>query len=280
MTATALPASDVCIRPVEDEPLAHFLPGTSVLHMSDDVAAALADGEVAPADVIDAARRGRCASVAVPSVVAARASSRSPSGVISRRLHATVDLAHGAGLRCITLADGASPDVDGVADIAQRCDAVIVETGGALLPWVEALVADDDVWVEVLAHLTPDRNDGDASIHDLSSWVMGHLGPELPVHFAGLPDAPVPSSSLRRARSIGLGDGLHYVYTSPLDDRSSGTTLCPGCGERLIERHGTCVTAYRLTATGRCHACGAVVAGCFDRSPSGRAAVLLAPTTG
>ncbi len=96
--------------------------------------------------------------------------------------------------------------------------------------WVEGLVTESPVWVEVLACLVPGMNDGDASIHDLSSWVLGHLGADTPVHFASDAEddrGELPASSLRRARSIGLGDGLNYVYTAPSTTPSRARRSAP-----------------------------------------------------
>lgn len=256
---------DIRVSPVESEPLAHFLPGTSVLHIGPATASFLADGSCRAADVVEAAQHLRCSSIDV-------------SGGVDHGapvLTELIEVVRSARLRSIAVVpSGATPSLEAVV----QCDAVVVEMSTTAPGWVQQLVDDDGAWVEILARLSPDHNDGDASIHQLTSWVASHLGTEIPVHFAAVPRTPMPHASLRRARSIGLGDGLHYVYTAPLDDRSSGTTLCPGCGEHLVERTALGVTAYRLTATGRCHACGTCIVGRFNGGSAGRAvAVALAP---
>jgi pyruvate formate lyase activating enzyme len=260
VTATATRLLDLRIVPIEVEPLAHLLPGSSVLHLGADTAAALASGVQSPAEVVEAAHRFHCASVAV-----VRSGCAMPPVEV-------LDAVHAAGLRCIAIVD-ADHESPAPVELLRRCDAVLVETSRDLPPWLDVLV-EDLVWVEVLARLSADHNDGDASIHALSSRLVEQFGPDVPVHFAAVADHPVPVASLRRARSIGLGDGLHYVYASPVDDPASGITLCPGCGEHLIERNGAFVSAYRLTPKGRCHACGTWIAGRFDSGPSGRAAAV------
>lgn len=262
MTAAATPLLDLRVHPVEAEPFAHFLPGSSVLHLGAAMAAALADGSQGVAEVLATARQLRCASIAVPHDTPAH---------VATHLGDTVGEARRNGVRCISFTDGQSGTS---LEMLRQCDAVLVETTGALPVWLEDFIDDDWAWVEIVARLSPDGNDDDGSIHDLSSWVVNHLGPEVPLHFASTAGSSLPHSSLRRARSIGLGDGLHYVYTAPLDRGSSGITLCPGCGEHLIERNGVGVTAYRLTRRSRCHACGTWIPGHFDGAPKGRAAAI------
>lgn len=271
---------DLRVEPIETEPLAHFLPGSSVLHLGTELVARLATAEVSAASVIQAARASRCASVIVPHHMA------DPLTEVVAELF---DDVRRAGLRWIAVADAHEMHPSSLA-LVSRCDAAVVRIDpdvrtarGLVSDWVETLVTDSPVWVELLACLVPGMNDGDASIHDLSSWVADNLGPEMPVHFGGGTQhchstQVVPSSSLRRARSIGLGDGLNYVYTSPTLDRSSGTTLCPGCGEHVIEREGHLLAAYRLTAKGRCHACATPIAGCFDGGWRGPEAISLSDT--
>lgn len=262
MTTAVAPLLDLRVNPVEAEPFAHFLPGSSVLHIGASVAAALADGSHAVADVVGTAEQMRCASIAVPHDTPAH---------VASNLGDTVGEARRRGVRCISFADGHS---GASLEMLRQCDAVLVETTGALPVWLEDFIDDDWAWVEIVARLSPDGNDDDGSIHDLSSWVVNHLGPEVPVHFASTTGSSLPQSSLRRARSIGLGDGLHYVYTAPLDLGSSSITLCPGCGEHLIERSGMGVTAYRLTRRSRCHACGTWIPGRFEGVPKGRTAAV------
>lgn len=259
-------APGITVAQVESLPLAHFLPGTSVLHLGSAVPDA--------GTVVQTARARRCASVLVPHDMA------SP---LTEDVANLFDEVRHAGLKWVAVADAHVMHESSLA-LLERCDAVVVRIDpdvrtarGLVADWVEPLVNETSVWVEILASLVPGMNDGDASIHDLSSWVLGHLGPDMPVHFGGeAGDDGLPLSTLRRARSIGLGDGLHYVYTSPAADNSAGTTLCPGCGERVIERQGNLLAAYRLTTRGRCHACATPVSGCFEGGWKGPAAISLA----
>jgi pyruvate formate lyase activating enzyme len=46
-----------------------------------------------------------------------------------------------------------------------------------------------------------------------------------------------------------------------------GSTYCHGCGARLIGRDWYEITAWTLTADGRCQSCGTPCAGVFDGRP-------------
>lgn len=275
-TAERSTAQEIRVLPVEAIPLAHFLPGSSVLHLGHPLVALAAAGQLESSMIVQAARSSRCSSVIVPHDMAEP---------LTEPVASLFDDVRRAGLRWIAIADADVMHESSLA-LVSRCDAAIVRINpdvrtarGMVSDWVESLVVDSPVWVEILACLVPGMNDGDASIHDLASWTLGHLGADMPLHFgaAGCDDpADLPESTLRRARSIALGDGLNYVYTSPASDRLAGTTLCPGCGERVIERQGTLLAAYRLTAKGRCHACATPVAGIFDGGWKGPAAISLA----
>src|SRR5207253_6619091 len=75
---------------------------------------------------------------------------------------------------------------------------------------------------------------------------------------------PTPPSTLARARTIALDEGLRYVYTGNVHDSEGGTTFCPGCGAALIVRDWYRILSYRLGADGRCPDCGASVPGKFE----------------
>jgi pyruvate formate lyase activating enzyme len=110
----------------------------------------------------------------------------------------------------------------------------------------------------------------------MTRWIAQHLGPDVPLHFTAFhPDykmtdvAPTPPSTLTRARSIALGNGLNYVYTGNVHDRDGGTTRCPNCGVALIERDWYKILAYRLDPHGCCGECGTAIAGRFEEGFTG-----------
>jgi len=54
------------------------------------------------------------------------------------------------------------------------------------------------------------------------------------------------------------------VYTGNVHDPAGQTTHCQGCGAALIGRDGYDITAWNLSAAGKCGACGAPCHGVFE----------------
>ena len=117
-------------------------------------------------------------------------------------------------------------------------------------------------------------NDIDELVDHACARFADRLGPEVPPHFTAFhPDdkmmgvAPTPPATLTRARTIGLGNGRHHVYTGNVHDVEGGTTFCPGCHAALVRRDWSVVLSCRIDtqggARGICPHCGFAVAGHF-----------------
>ena len=101
---------------------------------------------------------------------------------------------------------------------------------------------------------------------------MKELGADVPLHFTAFhPDYKMtdveatPATTLRRARSIALAEGLRYVYTGNVHDESGGSTYCPSCGEALIVRDWYDIRGYHVTDAGACGHCGVRIPGRFQK---------------
>lgn len=121
------------------------------------------------------------------------------------------------------------------------------------------------VWPEVTTLVIPGINDEPAELREAARSVAQELGVETPRHisrfFPGYQILDVPQTSmvtLRRAREIGLEEGLHYVYIGNLREEES--TYCSECRQLLIVRSGFNVMR-NLVRDGRCPECGARMAG-------------------
>jgi pyruvate formate lyase activating enzyme len=143
-----------------------------------------------------------------------------------------------------------------------------------VLETLEYLQQETDAWFEITTLLIPGHNDSDAELDELTSWVAGHLGPDVPLHFTAfhpdfkMLDTPrTPPATLTRAREWGVRNGLRYVYTGNVHDRAGSSTWCPGCGALLIERDWYQLGRWGLTDDGCCTACGWQVPGRFDGPP-------------
>jgi pyruvate formate lyase activating enzyme len=101
--------------------------------------------------------------------------------------------------------------------------------------------------------------------------VIEHLGPDVPLHFTAFhPDwkmmgtPPTPPATPHMARRIAMEAGIRYVYTGNIHDPAGQTTYCHACGAVLIGRDWYDLTAWKLSAEGRCVECGTPCAGVFD----------------
>lgn len=123
------------------------------------------------------------------------------------------------------------------------------------------------VWIELTTLVIPDVNDGDKCLENIARRIVSELGPETPWHLSRYYPAyqfaapPTPVTTLERAREIGLGAGLRYVYVGNVPGHAGEHTICPSCGTRLIERAALRVLHCEVTPAGRCPYCGQEIAG-------------------
>ena len=135
-----------------------------------------------------------------------------------------------------------------------------------VLDMLEWLKNETNVWFEITNLIIPTLNDGAREIHELSEWVLEHLGPDVPLHFTAFhPDfklrdkPPTPPETLHAARRIALETGLHYVYEGNIL-HGAGETICPKCGVVLLRRSWHTVATNRLQ-NGACFSCGTTIPG-------------------
>jgi pyruvate formate lyase activating enzyme len=121
--------------------------------------------------------------------------------------------------------------------------------------------------LELVNLVVPTLNDAEGDLKEMSKWIAGELGPDVPVHFTRFhPDyrlqnlPPTPVETLERARAIAMDQGLHYAYVGNVPGHPGNSTYCPACGELVIGRKGFIITDNRLD-DGRCSACDAPIAG-------------------
>jgi pyruvate formate lyase activating enzyme len=78
---------------------------------------------------------------------------------------------------------------------------------------------------------------------------------------------PTPLSTLYRARSTALRNGLHHAYVGNVFAPGESSTYCHQCGVTLIGREWFDVTTWNLTDDGHCRSCGAQCSGVFEGQP-------------
>lgn len=140
--------------------------------------------------------------------------------------------------------------------------------GAHLKPVLETiqLMKELCIWVEVTTLIIPGLNDGEQELGDIARFVKS-VGAEVPWHVTqfypaykmlGLPSTP--EATLRRAREIGLAEGLRYVYKGNVLSEEGTNTYCYGCGAIVIERSGLSFIRNHLR-DGKCPRCGTAVNG-------------------
>ncbi len=289
-------SSGYCIDPIEKKPLNHFLPGTPVLSFGTagcnlackfcqnwDISKSrefdtLAD-EAMPETIARAARELKCRSVAF--------TYNDP--VIFHEY--AIDVARACreeGIKTVAVTAGyVCPEPR--EEFYRHMDAANVDlkafterfykkiTGSHLRPVLETLEYikhHTRVWLETTTLLIPGENDSDEELDEMTRWVVGHLGPDVPMHFTAFhPDwkmmnvPPTPFETLVRARDIAKGNGVRYAYTGNVHDLEGESTYCHHCGQRVIGRDWYVLSEWHLDAQGRCEYCGTPCAGVFEATP-------------
>jgi len=138
-----------------------------------------------------------------------------------------------------------------------------------VLDALEWLKRETNVWFEITNLMIPSLNDDAGETRRLAEWIIGHLGPDVPLHFTAFhPDfklrdkPPTPPETLHRARAIAREVGLRYVYEGNIRSGSQNT-VCPRCATTLLRRSWHDVIENRLRQ-GACPDCGQVIPGRWE----------------
>lgn len=289
-------SSGFCIDPVEKKPLNHFMPGTPVLSFGTagcnlackfcqnwDVSKSrqmdkLAD-EASPEKLAEVAQLNGCKSIAFTYNDPVIFLEYAVDAALAARDKHIKSIAVTAGYVC--------PEPR--ATFFEHMDAVNVDLkafserfyhnicGGHLEPVLETLKYlknETSVWLEITTLLIPGENDSREELEAMTQWIAENLGPDVPLHFSAFhPDYKMldhpntPTETLSRARDIAISAGLHYVYTGNVHDSAGGSTYCPNCEARLIERDWYQLGEWKLDSQSCCKNCGTWIAGVFEEAP-------------
>ncbi|MCP4134455.1 MAG: AmmeMemoRadiSam system radical SAM enzyme [bacterium] len=127
----------------------------------------------------------------------------------------------------------------------------------------------DKTWFEIVNLLVPGLNDSKRSISAMTRWIKKDIGTDVPIHFTrfepnyklkNLP--PTPAKTLEQAYAIAKKNGLKYVYLGNLPGHDAGSTYCPKCGTKVIERFNFKVIESKLN-NGKCP-CGYTLPGHWE----------------
>ncbi|MFA5141157.1 MAG: AmmeMemoRadiSam system radical SAM enzyme [Elusimicrobiota bacterium] len=281
--------SSIAVDPIEKKPLNHFLPRTTIFSIATAGCnlhckfcqnwqlsqRSGAEMEVRyraePEQIVAAARQAGCPSIAY---------TYSEPLVFYEYTHDTAALAREKGLKNVLVTAGyinPAPLRKLLRFIdASNTDLKYFDDGlyqrysdGRLKPVLDGLVIQREmgVWLEVTNLVVPTVNDDISTIRRMAKWMVGHLGPDTPLHFSrffpmyelrNLP--PTPEETLLKARQAAMDAGLRFVYIGNLHGHEAESTLCPKCAKVLVRRIGYLVPEMRIK-DGRCEYCGTVIPG-------------------
>jgi pyruvate formate lyase activating enzyme len=197
-----------------------------------------------------------------------------------------IDIAHEArkqGLRSVLISCGIMNETP-LKELCEVLDGIKIDLkgydegfyrnvcGAELKPVLRSIkqVAKSRAHLEIVNLVVPTLNDSEKMLHGLIDWILGEVGPDVPVHFTRFhPDyqlknlPPTPVETLERARETAMGSGMHYVYVGNVPDHPGNHTYCPSCGKAVIKRSGFFVVETHLN-NGRCGFCGARIAGVWS----------------
>ncbi len=289
-------SSGFCLDPIEKKPLNHFYPGSAVLSFG-TAGCNLTCKYCQNWDMSKSRKMDTLAAAASAqqlASVARQTNSRSIAYTYNDPvifLEYAVDVAAACrqqGIKNVAVTAGYI-DPEPRVEFFKAMDAANVDLkgftdefyfklcGGHLEPVLETLEYikhETDCWLELTTLLIPGANDSEQELHDMTSWVVEKLGPDVPMHFTAFhPDwkmmdtESTPISSLKRAREIAMQNGVHYAYTGNVHDAASASTWCHVCGELLIERDWYRLGRWGLDDNACCQHCGTVIPGYFEAKP-------------
>ncbi|MCK5516960.1 MAG: AmmeMemoRadiSam system radical SAM enzyme [Desulfobulbaceae bacterium] len=278
------------IDPIEKKPLFHVLPGSlsysistlgcnfhcshcqnaSISQVGRNEAVAASGVLKKPAEVVASAVAGGCQSISYTYV--------EPT-VFFEYGYDCCTLAMEKGIKNVFVSNGymtrealtlLAPLLSAVnIDIKAFSDSFYKRVCGARLqPVLDSvkLLKELGVWLEVTTLVIPGLNDSDEELSAIASF-LASLDNSIPWHVTGfypgyrmMDVEPTSVATLNRARKIGLGEGLKFVYAGNRPGSTDENTLCPVCSHILIARHGFRVDDVSVQA-GCCPQCGEQIPG-------------------
>ncbi|MDD8025085.1 MAG: AmmeMemoRadiSam system radical SAM enzyme [Acidobacteriota bacterium] len=276
------------VDPIEKKPFFHVLPKTDALSLatagcnfhckfcqnweiSQSRPEQVEATDLSPRAAAEAALRHGCPSIAF---------TYSEPTVFYEYMSDTAAEARKRGLKSVVVSNG-HINPEPLRALTEKVDAIKIDlkafrpefyrtyVRGELDPVLESIriVRQSGVWLEIVYLVIPTLNDGEAEIRDMSRWMAGEIGPDVPVHFSrfqpmyllkNLP--PTPVATLEAARRTALAEGLRYVYVGNVPGHEGENTYCPKCRTAVIERSGFEIRANRLKG-GACPNCRTPIPG-------------------
>lgn len=281
------------VDPIEKKPLYHFFPGSSaysiatigcnfrcpfcqnwqISQASKRQGEGLNGYELKPEEVVREARRHRCRSISY---------TYTEPTIFFEYAYDTARLAKEQGL-CNNFVTNGYMTREALDTIKPYLDAANVDLKffrdetykkvcqGHLEPVLDSIryMKELDMWVEVTTLVVPGLNDSDKELKDIAGFIAD-VGMEIPWHISRFhPDykytdyEPTSIDVLKKAKEIGKGAGLRYVYLGNVSEDTN--TYCYNCGNLLIARDYLYMLSSKLDGN-KCRKCKTVIDGRFSEA--------------
>lgn len=278
------------VDPIEKKPLFNFWPGTlaysigtvgcnfrckycqnaDISQFPIERSPHILGEERTPADIVRNAQSSGCASIAY---------TYTEPTIFFELAYETSVLAQKQGIKNVFVSNGYMTE-EAARMIAPYLDAINIDLkgftddfykkicGARLQPVLDSirLMHELGIWVEVTTLIIPRHNDDESELRKIARFIK-NIDPGIPWHvtrfyptYKLLDQPPTPVETLRRAREIGLEEGLRYVYEGNVPGESGENTFCYQCGEELIDRVGMAMRFNKLRDR-KCPKCGASIDG-------------------
>lgn len=274
--------------PIEKKPLFHFLPGSKALSIGTagcnfrcsfcqnyDISQMRGDDimgeDLSILHLLDTAETNGCISIAY---------TYNEPVVFLEYVLDTAKEAHKRGINNVYVSNGFESE-ESLQLLAGKIDAMNIDLKaytekfyrklckGRLEPVLKniRMAYENGIWLEITTLLIPGVNDSDEEIRSMASFIAS-ISKNIPWHLSRffpaykMTDAqPTPLLKLEKAREIGLGEGLHFIYLGNVSQERN-TTFCPQCCEPLIIRNNYQLTQMNIKK-GHCPYCGQKIPGIF-----------------
>jgi len=281
----------VHIDPIEKKPFYHFLPGSQALSMATS-GCPLHCKFCQNWQLSQARPEDYTSEYTPPNVIVDKTISRNVPIIAFTYNEATVfteyltdisRISHDRELRNVLISCGFMRP-EPLTEMCEVLDAIKIDLKGLsenfyrrvcsaeLQPVLRSIkqVARSDTHLEIVNLVVPTLNDSDKMLNGLCEWIMGEIGPDIPVHFTRFhPDykllnlPPTPIATLERAREIALDKGIHYPFVGNVPGHPGNHTYCPNCGDIVIQRQGFFVKDNNIK-NGQCNSCKQKITGVWS----------------
>jgi pyruvate formate lyase activating enzyme len=278
----------VHVDPIEKKPFFHFLPGSAAFSMA-TAGCPLScqfcqNWEISQAKPEDYSTKYISPEAIIKSTTSREAPiiafTYNEPTVFTEYLLDIARLGREQDIRCVMVSCGFM-NAEPLTEMCEALDAIKIDLKGfserfyrnvshaELKPVLRSIkqAAKSKTHLEIVNLVVPTLNDSEKMLTELAEWIVGEIGPDVPIHFTRFhPDykllnlPPTPVATLERAQEIALEKGIHYAYVGNVPGHPGNSTYCPNCSEAVIRRSSFFVLEINMK-NGRCKFCNHPIAG-------------------